>query len=382
LFLLLCCLTPTHHAPKTTHRYKFETPFERDIKKEVFKIVRRGREFGTPGFYLRALFYVSLFFALQHLWVTKGSSFTLAVAYGISQAFIGLSVQHDANHGAVSKRRWINELLGFGIDFIGGNKWIWLEQHWTHHAYTNHCDKDPDGAGAEPMLLFKDYPLGHPARTWLHHFQALFFVPVLSGYWLSSVFNLQVLDLKQRGAQSAGLRMDNDFIVSRRKYAIILRVLYIVTNVLSPFWHHGIGWLPLAHVMAMGIAGSLTLAIPFTLSHNFEHCDRDPTADVRKTGDPVCWFKSQVETSCTYGGFVSGCLTGGLNFQVEHHLFPRMNSAWYPYIAPAVREVCKKHGVKYVYYPWIWQNLISTMKYTHKVGTGWNWVTDPLSGKA
>jgi fatty acid desaturase len=231
------------------------------------------------------------------------------------------------------------------------------------------------------MMLFNDYPLGHPARTWIHRFQAFYYLPVLGGYWLSAVFNPQILDLRQRGALEIGIKMDNDFIKSRRPLAIALRILYICTNVVTPFLNHGITWAAFGHVMLMGVAESLTLAVLFSLSHNFENCDRDPTEEFRKTGEPVCWFKSQVETSCTYGGFISGALTGGLNFQVEHHLFPRMSSAWYPYIAPTVREVCKKHGVKYAYYPWVTTNLISTVKYMHAVGTGSNWVTDPLSGK-
>jgi fatty acid desaturase (delta-4 desaturase) len=138
--------------------------------------------------------------------------------------------------------------------------------------------------------------------------------------------------------------------------------------------------------MVMGAAESLTLALLFALSHNFEQSERDPVATVEKTGEPVCWFQSQVETSCTYGGFISGCFTGGLNFQIEHHLFPRMSSAWYPYIAPTVRRVCAKHGVRYVYYPWVWQNFISTVQYIHAAGTGWHhWAKqqqNPLTGRA
>ena len=60
-----------------------------------------------------------------------------------------------------------------------------------------------------------------------------------------------------------------------------------------------------------------------------------------------------------------------------------MSSAWYPYIAPKVREICAKHGVRYVYYPYVWQNMISTIKYMHKAGTGANWkeFAQPLNGK-
>lgn len=368
---------PDYHS-----EYKFDTPFEREIKQEVFKIVRRGREFGTLGWYFRATCYISLFFYMQYLWVTTKTSFAMALVYGVSQAFIGLNVQHDANHGAASRRPWVNNLLGLGADFIGGSKWLWMEQHWTHHTYTNHHSMDPDSFGAEPMLLFNDYPPGHPKRTFIHNFQAFYYVLVLAGYWLSAVFNPQILDLRQRGALAVGMKLDNDYIARSRKYAISLRMLYIYTNCIAPFHGQGFSWPILAHILVMGVASSLTLAILFALSHNFEHADRDPTYLARNGGEPVCWFKSQVETSSTYGGFISGCLTGGLNHQVEHHLFPRMSSAWYPYIAPTVRRICEKHGVKYAYYPWIWQNLISTVKYLHQAGTGANWKDgNPYSGK-
>ena len=242
---------------------------------------------------------------------------------------------------------------------------------------------DPDSFGAEPMVLWNDYEPGNPKRTFIHNFQGIYFLVVLAGYWLSSVFNPQILDLKQRGAQFVGIQMENDYVKKSRKYAIGLRVLYILTNIVAPFYTQGgFSWNVLGHILVMGAAESLTLAIPFGLSHNFVGCDRDPTYDARKTGEPVCWFKSQVETSCTYGGFISGCLTGGLNFQIEHHLFPRMSSAWYPYIAPTVRRVCEKHGVRYVYYPWFIQNLISTCSYVHSAGNGSNWkLGNPYSGE-
>lgn len=362
--------------------YVFDTEFEREIKREVFKIVRRGREFGTWGYFIRAFFYIGLMAFMNYTWTTsKATTLPLAIAFGITQALIGLNVQHDANHGAASKKAWVNDLLGFGADFIGGCKYNWMQQHWTHHAYTNHNAKDPDAFNAEPLLLFNDYPLGHEVRKFYHKFQALFFLPVLSGYWLSMILNPQVFTLHHAGAGSIGFRMDNDWTKSRIKYAVGVRFLYIYLNIVRPFMNCGLdnALTTFMHIMIMGAAESLTLAVLFSLSHNFEHVDRDPTKPVRQHNKQVCWFKSQVETSSTYGGFIAGALTGGLNFQVEHHLFPRMSSAWYPFIAPKVREICKKHGVRYAYYPWVWQNFISTVKYLHQAGTGSNWLT-PLKG--
>ncbi|EED86851.1 probable microsomal delta-5 desaturase [Thalassiosira pseudonana CCMP1335] len=372
--------------------YKFDTPFEREIKSEVFKIVRRGREFGTTGYFLRAFFYIALFFTMQYTFATCTTFTTydhwyqsgvfIAIVFGISQAFIGLNVQHDANHGAASKRPWVNDLLGFGADLIGGCKWNWLAQHWTHHAYTNHADKDPDSFSSEPVFNFNDYPIGHPKRKWWHRFQGLYFLIMLSFYWVSMVFNPQVIDLRHAGAAYVGFQMENDFIVKRRKYAMALRAMYFYFNIYCPIVNNGLTWSTVGIILLMGVSESFMLSGLFVLSHNFENSERDPTSEYRKTGEQVCWFKSQVETSSTYGGIVAGCLTGGLNFQVEHHLFPRMSSAWYPFIAPKVREICKKHGVRYAYYPYIWQNLHSTVSYMHGTGTGARWELQPLSGRA
>merc|ERR1712157_431330 len=240
------------------------TEFEREIKREVFKIVRRGREFGTPGYFLRAIWYVGFMCYMQYTWATQGSSVIKAFLLGLAQAWIGLNVQHDANHGAASKNHYINDLLGFGASFIGGDKWLWMQQHTTHHAYTNNPIKDPDSFSAEPMLLFNDYPLDHPARAFFHRFQALFFLPLLSFYWLSSVFNTAVLNL-QHGPASSVLTLDNDFITSRRKYAITIRLLYIYWNVVTPFKFHSFTT-ALFHIAIMAVTESLILAVLFHIT--------------------------------------------------------------------------------------------------------------------
>lgn len=367
------------------HEYNFDSDFAREVKREVYKIVKPGRDFGTPGFLLRAAFYSCLMAYLQWRWVVFGSSVRMAVLLGMSMASIGLNVQHDANHGAASRKSWVNDLLGFGADFIGGSKILWMEQHWTHHAYTNNNDKDPDSFSAEPMMLFHDYPKDSRSRKFHHKFQALFFLPVLSFYWLSVVFNPQIFDLKHRGVMEIGIRFESDYVKNRKLLSVAIRLVYIYWNCITPFFYHD-SITALYHIWLLGVAESMCLATLFALSHNFENSDRDPTAIFKEKGEAVCWYKSQVETSSTYGGLISGALTGGLNFQVEHHLFPRMSSAWYPYIAPTVRKVCEKHGVNYAYYPWLWQNFISTVKYMHSTGSGdYNHLYDclnPLSGKA
>lgn len=67
--------------------------------------------------------------------MTGPTSYTLAIVYGVSMALIGMNVQHDANHGAASRKVWVNNILGLGADFIGGSKWLWMEKHWTVRVF-------------------------------------------------------------------------------------------------------------------------------------------------------------------------------------------------------------------------------------------------------
>ena len=69
------------------------------------------------------------------------------------------------------------------------------------------------------------------------------------------------------------------------------------------------------------------------------------------------WYENQVLQSCTYGGKIAGIITGGLNYQIEHHLFPKMCSTYYPDIHNDVKKICNKHKIKYTYYNNIFQNI-------------------------
>lgn len=348
--------------------WKFDTPFAREIREEVHKIVPRGREKATPGGFFLIVLKIVLLIVCQSIWVIKGSSVPLAIALGAVQ-FAIYSVMHDASHGSISRRTWINDGLALLLDFAGGDKWHWYEQHYMHHAHANDTRKDPDSFNAEPMVIWHNYPDGHKNRKFIHKFQAFYWLPIVGLYWMRSVFDPRILNLKHIRSERAGLRMENDFLKSRIKYAVFLRMLYIFIMFVPPMYHTDM-WTAFSHTMLVGLSLSWIYVGITTISHEVMEGDRDPLAKYRETGKPVDWYKAQAETSCTYGGHVAGWLTGGVNFQIEHHLFPKMSSSWYPYIAPTVKRVCEKHGVKYIYFPTILDNMLSTMEYIHKVGNG------------
>ena len=177
--------------------YKFGTPFEEDLKAAVQKVVKPNERFATFGFKVRCAFYCSLYAVLMASYVTYGSSWALCTALGVAQAFIGLNVQHDANHGAVSANPFWNDLLGFGADLIGGSKYLWLQQHWTHHAFTNDIERDPDAKSTDPFFLFHNYPQDSMMRKAVHAFQHFWMLPILSFYWLSSILSPEILTATQ-----------------------------------------------------------------------------------------------------------------------------------------------------------------------------------------
>ena len=257
-------------------RYSWGSAFEKEVKAAVLKAVPLTEHFDKPEFFLRAALFLGAFFALAYTWATTGSSVMLAVALGCVQASIGLAVQHDANHGAASRNPKVNALLGFGADLIGGCKYLWMEQHWTHHAYTNDHHLDPDADSADPMVLFHDSPPDAGMRKWWSPFQHILLLPVLSFYWLTSVFNPQIITLRHSSpATETALKMDNAYFVAARPFAWAFRCSYIAAMVVSPFFHAP--FLTAAgHVLLMGSVESLYLASLFALSHNFEGAERYP----------------------------------------------------------------------------------------------------------
>lgn len=154
------------------------------------------------------------------------------------------------------------------------------------------------------------------------------------------------------------------FFTQNKHVAWAFRAAYFLRVMVLPWYVSGV---PLyVGVFYVSLVCGAVLTLLFVVSHNFEDSDRAPSPDPKK--GPIDWYKAQVETSCTYGGWAAMFLTGGLNLQIEHHCFPRMSSWHYPAIAQAVRECCKEHGVKYTYFLYLWSNLRSTWAYMRKVG--------------
>lgn len=290
----------------------------------------------------------------------------------------------DASHGALSKSPAINAFFSHGADWIGNSRFVWLQQHvlW-HHPFTNHHDLDPDASSAEPLLVFSDYSSGlskantkKPTKPALSS-QDMITHLVLSAYGPSIVFNLMAILKMQHNEHIPSSIPSGAFMTKQKPTAVALRLFYMFRIVLAPWLLAGTPLL--VTLFLVNLVAGMCLTFLFVVSHNFEGSDRDPLKllDALETGSknknkdddaPICWYKAQVETSCTYGGTVAMLLTGGLNYQIEHHVFPRMSSWHYPRVHTAIRQCCERHKVVYKYYPTLWDNTLSMLRYMREVG--------------
>lgn len=353
--------------------YVYDSPFAKDLKKAV-RTKMGGLSYYAPvGFWARTLLIMFFTLYFEYYWMTTGTFFA-GVMVGIFHTQIGLSVQHDGSHGAFSSNPSVNAFFAYGADWIGSSRWIWLQQHilW-HHPHTNHVDKDPDTFSASPLLVFSDFSqtkyTGKDVPTPAFKFQDYITHAVLALYGPSIVYNVLPIFKMKHNENIADCVGNGEYMTKQKPFTWFLRLFYLTRVVFAP-WYFG-GAPLLRALLLVNICVGVLLTFVFVVSHNFEGSDRDPSklAELKgKDPEPQCWYRCQIETACTYGGTVGMLLTGGLNMQIEHHVFPRLSSWYYPFIQQEVRDVCKKHGVEYVYFPTLVSNVSSMLRYMRKVG--------------
>jgi len=367
-----------HRRREGDPRYTFDSAFARDLIKSVRKAMReRGTSLYAPSlFFLRILIIAAATIFCEWKWATTGA-WTWGVLCGVLHAQIGLSVQHDASHGAISRTPWINAMLAYGADWIGNSRWIWFQQHilW-HHPHTNHQVLDPDASSAEPFVVFSDYskrgqhtPTPPKPSRWTAYQDRIVHL-VLSFYGVSVVYNPYVLTMRHNEHVPEGIVRPGEFMDRQKTVAWSWRLFYLLRMVFAP-WMSGASLL--TSLLLVNTVTGILLTFVFVVSHNFEGSDRDPSRLTETTtksnqSNAICWYRAQVETSCSYGGTIAMILTGGLNFQIEHHVFPRICSWHYPFLKSTIRDCCKRHGVRYQYYPSLIHNVRSMLRYVRRVG--------------
>ena len=264
----------------------------------------------------------------------------LAVLLGLSTSVAAFNIQHDGGHGAYSEHRWINKLASLTLDLLGASSYVWARKHNSiHHSYTNVSGHDDD---INVGLLGRLSP--HQKRLKIHRLQHIY-MWILYGF-LPIKWHLydDFRDvLKGRiGGHSFPRPAGWDLATFIGGKALFFSLAFGLPMMLHPWWC----------VLAIyGIASwvqGLVLSVVFQMAHCVE--DAAFPQPLPGTGQIASsWAAHQVETTVDFApdSRTIAWLVGGLNFQVEHHLFPRICHVHYPAIARLVKETCRESGIRY-----------------------------------
>jgi linoleoyl-CoA desaturase len=285
----------------------------------------------------------------------------LAVLLGLALAVAAFNIQHDGGHGAYSDHRWVNKLASLTLDLLGGSSYMWARKHNTiHHSYTNVTGHDDD---INLGLLGRLSP--HQKRLKFHRVQH-FYMWVLYGFlpvkWhLYDDFHDVIV------GRTAGHRFPRprgwDLVTFIGGKALFFSLAFGIPMLLHPWWC----------VLALyGIASmvqGITLSVVFQMAHCVEQAAfPQPVTGTSRIENS--WAVHQVDTTVDFAprSRLLAWLVGGLNFQIEHHLFPQICHVHYPALSKLVQETCREFGIRYKAYETFLAGIASHYRWLRRMG--------------
>ncbi len=302
--------------------------------------------------------YLSLLLIPMPLW----TAILLSLLFGVILAGIGFDIMHDACHGSYSEKKWLNELLGLSLNALGGNAFFWKQKHnIIHHTYTN-VDGIDDDIAKNPAIRMCSTQRWVPAHRYQH-----IYLPFL--YMLGSIFWIFVQDpvkyftgkVHTTPLPAMSTKEHIIFWVSKLLYAFFYMALPIYL----------FGWLPwLVCFLAMHFSLGFVLSIVFQLAHVVEETEFEYVVAQDQKLIENEWAIHQLKTTANFspGSRVITWFVGGLNYQIEHHLFPRISHVHYPAISKIVEEKCKEFGIAYNSIPQMYTAVKSHFRFIKSLG--------------
>lgn len=295
------------------------------------------------------------YFLILFLPMAEWQMLILCVIIGLGVAGIGFAIQHDANHGAYSSNEKINRLLGFTLTLVGGNDYMWRIKHNVlHHTFTNIHGKDEDISVVKFLRLAPSAP--HKPIHRIQHYIAWLAYSTLTFFW---VFYFDYPKLKRyNGNGSPNVETKHPrtqvFLLFAMKAFYYFYAIALPLILLNVVW-----WKVLIGFTVSHLVSGFLLTTIFQLAHVVEDMEFPVTSKDDRI--ETSWMIHQMETTANFsrGNAFISWFVGGLNYQVEHHLFPKICSVHYPAISHIVKDVAEKYGVSYHYKNSLGEALLS-----------------------
>jgi len=341
--------------------------FFKSVKNSVdayFKSKRLKRT-GNWKLYSKALILIPFSIAL-YCYLLLGNymgigGILLSVLLGLSLVSVAFNVMHDACHGSYSSKKWVNGIMGLTMNALGSNAFIWKIKHnIIHHTYTNIDGIDDDIANGPLLRLC-------PTQKWmpLHRFQFLYMFIL---YSISTLYWMMGTDFYKYFSKRIHTTTINKIDLREHVIFWLSKLLYGFFYVALPIYF--VGWQPwLIGFLIIHITMGLVLSIVFQLAHVVEKTSFEKVAETDKVIESE-WAVHEIKTTANFAAQnkVISWLVGGLNFQIEHHLFPQISHVHYLALSKIVRQQCELFGLPYNYYPSMTQAVYSHVRLMKELG--------------
>jgi linoleoyl-CoA desaturase len=303
---------------------------------------------GDTSMFVKTAFMISLYFIPYLLMMTGVVTNTWAIMsmwaiMGFGAAGIGLSIMHDANHGAYSANKNVNKYLGRLLNVVGGSAFTWKIQHNVlHHSYTNIDGMDEDIA---PVKVLRFSP--HQERYGWHrfqHFYAWFFYGLMTIAWITvkdfkGLYHYRSLGLVKDDPKAFRQRIASTVLtkVVYYAYALVLPLILLPTA-----W-----WQTVLFFLLMHFITGLTLGMIFQPAHVMPETEFPLPDDEGQMENN--WAIHQLLTTTNFApkAKLFSWYVGGLNYQIEHHLFPNICHIHYQKLSKIVKQTAEEYGLPY-----------------------------------
>jgi linoleoyl-CoA desaturase len=301
--------------------------------------------------------YGALVFASLNVWV----AIVLAMLLGVNVAAIGFNVMHDGAHGSYSKSSLVNQLAASSLDFLGGSSFMWKVKHnIIHHTYTN-IEGFDDDIDIKPWMRMT---LGQK-KYFFHRFQHIYFILLYSFLYLLWV---GFMDFQKYFSKKVGNNTIKNIGWKDQLTFWGSKVSFLLVFVLLPIYMKGI--LPyLLGFLIFSATTGIVISMVFQLAHTVDDVAFPvPNAETNKMEDE--WAVHQLKTTANFAtqNAVITWLAGGLNYQIEHHLFPKISHVHYPALSSIVKKTSEEFGLKYQEFPKMRQAIVSHIMYLRRMG--------------
>ena len=358
--------------PTITFESNTNAEFYKTLQQRVREYFKQNNisRFGNAGMVVKTVFMISLYVVPFILLNTVFADSVLLsvlmwVIMGFGMAGVGLSIMHDANHGAYSKNDRVNKLLGLVINGVGGSDVNWRIQHNVlHHTYTNVSGYDED---IDPGKVMRFSPRAE--RLKIHRFQhiyAWFFYGLMTLMWCTAKDFIQAARFKRQNL----LKTQNITYGRLVRAIIITKVIYFAIIFGVPFTFSILPWYgTVLCFLTMHFIAGVTLAAIFQPAHVVP----TSTYPIPNNSGVVeaDWAVNQLYNTANFAPKSTwfSWYVGGLNFQVEHHLFPNISHVHYKKLSEIVKKTATEYNLPYYSYKTFFGAVREHTKMLHDLGT-------------